>query len=159
MLYPPPVSSPPLYRIALRLLAMPKKKYHKIRNDATTQRRFACHLQDAVAHSLHLHHHQHLLLQPPFPLLTLLLPQLHLSIRQAVRPTCVSCGLLYCRSPSSVSVLFSFRFRSFFVFIFIFCIAQASSTVRILALCKSFALPPTPRPLHSAHPTHAQRSA
>lgn len=53
----------------------------------------------------------------------------------------MSCGLLYRRSPSSVSVLFSFRFRSFFVFIFIFCMVQASSTVRILALCKSFALP------------------
>lgn len=80
-----PSSSPPLplYRIALRLLALPKKKYHKIRNDETTQRRFACHLQDAVAHSLHLHHHQHLLLQPPFPLLTLLLPRLHLAIYQA----------------------------------------------------------------------------
>lgn len=59
----------------------------------------------------------------------------------------MSCGLLYRRSPSSVSVLFSFRFRSFFVFIFIFCMAQASSTVRILALCKSFALPrPAPPP-------------
>lgn len=59
----------------------------------------------------------------------------------------MSCGLLYRRSPSSVSVLFSFRFRSFFVFIFIFCMAQASSTFRILALCKSFALPrPAPPP-------------
>lgn len=59
----------------------------------------------------------------------------------------MSCGLLYRRSPSSVSVLFSFRFCSFFVFIFIFCMAQASSTVRILALCKSFSLPrPAPPP-------------
>lgn len=48
-------------------------------------------------------------------------------------------------APSSVSVLFSFCFffcfYSYFVF---FCMAQASSTVRILALWKSFALP---RPL------------
>lgn len=87
----------------------------------------------------------HLLLQPHFHLHRHLQLHLHLAIYLSGRQAHMRVLWPARRSsPSSVSVLFSFCFLFLFLYLFLFfACSQAQSTVRILALCKSF---PCPRP-------------